>query len=328
MGWDCPGAVQFCAPELLEELAARSTEFVSTDESAIASRLRRFDRSSASWSMPEEHWSLGGQQDKFALAQLGGQWLEAHGSSATTHIFKPGVSSLMHQALVEHLTMRAAGFLGINVARTEFLSFEDQWAIVITRFDRHVDSTHTITRIHQEDFAQALGRLPEFKYEAARGPRLQDMSTLISRDSMVPVSDRLALADFALINAVAGAPDGHAKNIALLRLSRGSTVAPLFDLATGLAYESNKVDRTIALSIGGEREIARIYRKQLEKMANVLHIDNDAVFDRTVGLARDFPTAFHQAATEVSTVPGVQEVLDATMPRLIAHTEGIISRLE
>ena len=62
--------------------------------------------------------------------------------------------------------MRAASFLNINVAPTEHHRFEDQWEIVITRFDRQVIAGNEVLRIRQEDFTRALGKLPEFKYEA------------------------------------------------------------------------------------------------------------------------------------------------------------------
>jgi serine/threonine-protein kinase HipA len=47
----------------------------------------------------------------------------------------------------------------------------------------------------------------------------------------------MTLADFAAINLVAGAPDGHSKNISVLVTHDGQRqVAPLYDLATGLSY--------------------------------------------------------------------------------------------
>jgi serine/threonine-protein kinase HipA len=327
MGWDCPGAVQFCHPEQLDALAARSHDYVSIGESGIAARLRELGTQAASWTMREEHWSLGGQQEKIALTYLDGQWLEAHGSGATTHILKPGVNSLKHQALVEHLTMRAASFLNIDVAPTEYHRFEDQWAIVITRFDRNVIAGNEVLRIHQEDFTQALGRLPEFKYEASKGPGLQDMAQLITRDSVSLQGDRLGLADFLIINAVAGAPDGHSKNVGLLRTGGGSTIAPLFDLATGLAYESENVDRKIALSIGGERQISRVFRQQWDKAAAVLRIDSDVFISRVNGMAQAFPESFIRAINEVPDAEGIDKIAEQTLPRLVDNAQQIISRL-
>lgn len=328
MGWDCPGAVQFCEPERLNELAQRSLEYAQTDDKAIGSRLRAFEDTEASWTMPEEHWSLGGQQEKFALARISGQWFEAHGAAATTHIFKPGIKRLKFQALVEHLTMRAASLAGVTVAPSEYRQFDGQWAIVIERFDRALDLGDEIRRLHQEDFCQATGRTPDRKYEERRGPTLRDMNNVIQRESISLKDDREALADFLAINVVAGAPDGHSKNIALLRGNHGSTIAPLFDLATGLAYDQDKVDRKIALSVGGERQVSRIYRKQWQRTAEVIGINSDELIARVGQLASDFPPAFEDAINEVSDAPGAAEVAERAIHRLTEHCALILGRLD
>lgn len=125
MGWDCPGAVQFCRADDLDELTGRGASYEPVDEAAIAQRLRALAADPASWTMPDEHWSLGGQQEKLALARVGGTWHEARGGAATTHIVKPGIRALHHQALVEHATMAAAAALGVDIARTQLTRFED-----------------------------------------------------------------------------------------------------------------------------------------------------------------------------------------------------------
>ena len=61
--------------------------------------------------------------------------------------------------------MRAASMLGVDIADSQMMGFEDQWAIVVERFDRIVDGTQ-IDRLHQEDMCQAIGRMPEKKYES------------------------------------------------------------------------------------------------------------------------------------------------------------------
>ncbi|MBM7518002.1 HipA domain-containing protein [Nocardioides nitrophenolicus] len=83
------------------------------------------------------------------------------------------------------------------------------------RFDR-ATSADRVLRLHQEDFCQALGRLPEKKYESAGGPGLRDLAGLVRKQMTQPEDDLRALADFLAVNLVAGAPDGHAKNISLI----------------------------------------------------------------------------------------------------------------
>ena len=87
---------------------------------------------------------------------------------------------------------------------------------------------------------------------AAWVPTIADKIRVIRQESTRQESDILALADFLIINVVAGAPDGHSKIISILRLAGNTWVAPLYDLATGLVYDSRDVDRSVAVSAGGQ----------------------------------------------------------------------------
>lgn len=327
MGWECPGAVQFCREEDLGELRTRDGEHQPVSDTEIADRIRALAGNEPSWTMPGEHWSLGGQQEKFALAKLDGRWHTAHGSAATTHIVKPGIKQLHHQALIEHVTMEAASAVGVVVAESTFTRFDDQWAIVVDRFDRSLVAGRVL-RTHQEDFAQACGRMPAHKYESRNGPGLADMMRVITRESTGLFDDRLALADFLIINLVAGAPDGHAKNVSLLRAPGLTRVAPLYDLAAGLAYDARKVERAVALSIGGERIASRIRRHQLRKAAEVLGLGPDLLIGRVAVLAEAFPKAFEEVLEGLAgSAPGAQEVAERTVPALEDHTRQILDRL-
>lgn len=327
MGWDCPGAVQFCLPEDLGRLSEQESSHEPIDEAGIAQRLRNLVTDPASWTMPDEHWSLGGQQEKFALASVGGVWHEARGGAATTHILKPGIKALHHQALVEHVTMAAAASLDVDIAGNRLMRFEDQWAIVVKRFDRFPGDEGAVLRLHQEDFCQALGRLPDRKYEARGGPTLADMVRIVGQQSSHRDDDLLALADFLIINVVAAAPDGHSKNISMLRVPTLTGIAPLYDLATGLAYGTDRVERAVAVSVGGERQLARIYVKQWRKAANILGLPEDALRARVAQLAVGFPDAYESALTAISEAPGAAEVEERSLPVVKAHCEQVLGRL-
>jgi serine/threonine-protein kinase HipA len=328
MGWECPGAVQFCRVEDVDGLLSRAGEYEPVDDARIARRLRELIDEPASWAMPEEHWSLGGQQEKFALTMLDGQWHEAHGSAATTHIIKPGIKALLHQAVVEHLTMAAASELGVDVAASRIVRFDDQWALVIERFDRIVGGDGSVVRVHQEDFCQALGRLPEAKYESRGGPELADMAGVVKKWSSWRDDDLMALADFVAINVVAGAPDGHAKNISLLLAHDGQrAVAPLYDLATGLSYDRGTVDRSVAVSVGGERIFSRIRRKQWDKAAGTLGLETGLLIDRVRRMAEVYPDAFERAVSSIQDVPGADEVGTRTLPALREHCKSLVQQL-
>jgi len=186
IGKDCPGAVQFCAPDDVEQVLDRPGRLVPVSPADVEQRLveLRLD-DSASWTMRDEHWSLGGTQAKFALRRGGEAWFEAEGAQPSTHILKPGVRGLRSQSLVEHVSMRAAAECGVSVAHTERLEFKSESAVVVTRFDRRQDGSRLV-RLHQEDLCQALG--VSEKYEEHGGPSAHDVVELLRERSRKVVS--------------------------------------------------------------------------------------------------------------------------------------------
>lgn len=171
MGRECAGAVQF-VPEGDEHLLeAGHGEYVPLSDARIGERLRtlRTPEGQPSWTVRDEHWSLGGAQAKFALARIAGQWCEASGAAPTTHIFKPGIGAMKHQAAVEFATMRASRALGLPTASVNVQVFDAEPTLVVERFDRRplggASSDGAIRRIHQVDLCQAAGVRPDRKYE-------------------------------------------------------------------------------------------------------------------------------------------------------------------
>jgi serine/threonine-protein kinase HipA len=327
MGWDCPGAVQFSNPDELDEMRSRANKVKRSSEADIEERLRTLRDDSAAWALPDEHWSLPGQQEKFALVLRDGRWYTAKGSAATTHIIKPGIGRLHHQALVEYATMRAARDVGLDVATVEFAHFGQEPAIVIERFDRVLVSGEMV-RVHQEDFCQAVGVLPERKYEEHNGPSLARLGEVITRHSSDREADHWALAEFAAINYVSGAPDGHAKNISLALWPDDIHVAPLYDLATSFPYEDRSpATRKSAFSIGGRREFGKVMGKHWDRAAADMKVDA-AQYRRAVRMmATPFPDAFADALDQTG-LPEASHVRERTMPRLQRHIDDLVARLD
>lgn len=333
MGWDCPGAVQITPPDQLKAMRGRTGGLKPVTDREIGQRVARLRDHTAEWTLPDEHWSLAGQQEKFALAQRltrDGRrrgWAEARGSAPTTHIVKPGIGRLHDQALVEHATMRAAAALGVEVARTEFAEFGGQPALIVERFDRVQLPDGNVQRIHQEDLCQAMGRRPENKYEEDGGPTAKDMARLLRAHAHDPDRELLKLADFVLINYAAVAPDGHSKNVSIRILPNGDVrMAPLYDLASGLPYDKETVDRRLALSIGGERIIDRIHAAQWTRAARELGVPDDVLLPRARELLAGFPDAFRDALYQIGTAKAT-EVWDHAATRIAEHAAASLRRL-
>ena len=271
IGLDCPGAVQFCqqyTDALREEL------LVPVNEHEIARRLKAGREEDCGWIAHGEHWSLGGQQNKFALRKRGGNWFSCEGAAATTHIFKSGVRGLSHQALNEYVCMHLATECGIDTARVEYLEFKDdkgiEPAIVVERYDRIRDGD-CVLRLHQEDLCQALGCLPENKYTIYGGPSSADIIELLQLTGAESHRNVARFLQMLFFNYLIAATDAHAKNYSLMLDSCGAhRLAPLYDVASIAPYIADDSWRNnppkLAMSIGGENRTGYVSAGNINRM--------------------------------------------------------------
>lgn len=329
IGLDCPGAVQFYPAEEGEGVAVRHGALRPLTDHEVALRLKSIARGpGSSWMGLEESWSLGGNQGKFALALEHGAWCECRGSAPTTHILKNGVSGFELQALNEFVCMRTAGMCGIPVAHLDYCLFEDEPALVVERYDRVRDASGQVVRIHQEDFCQALSVMPNQKYGSDGGPSMADALLLLAKTRDAEVNLRY-FTQMVFYNCLIGAPDGHAKNYSLLLGNEGiALLAPMYDVASGLAYEHMRRKGRLAMAIGGENRFGRVGGGALERYAQgggdrvgraMEQAGLDAVGCRELmaNLAQRVPAAMEQVFEVESALPGMDE--------LRAHLLGPVS---
>ena len=278
IGLDCPGAVQFCAPDTR---AYREERLVPISDCEIAQRLRAGRREGFSWIAESEHWSLGGQQNKFALRKRGDEWFSCEGAAATTHIFKSGVAGLSHQALNEYVCMRLADACGIDSANVEYHEFNDgegiEPAIVVERYDR-IDNGEAVSRLHQEDFCQALGCLPQNKYTMYGGPSCADCIRLLKSTGIAARENVARFLQMLFFNYLIAATDAHAKNYSMILEQSGAhRLAPMYDVASIAPYvkavEWKSKPPKLAMSIGGENKAGCVSARNIERM--VEHCDLD-----------------------------------------------------
>ncbi|MGN6245173.1 MAG: type II toxin-antitoxin system HipA family toxin [Motilibacteraceae bacterium] len=319
VGSDAAGGAIFLPPDV-PPTAHGHLEPVS--EAQIAERLRRLREDETDWLDDEEHWSLAGAQAKFTLRATDSGWAVAHGLEPSTHIIKPGITRVPAHAATEHVSMRAAAALGLDVARTDFRLFEDQPAIVVTRFDRLVAASGQILRVHQEDLLQALALDPSRKYEADSGPGVQRIVRLFRSLPADFAADAIArFAQALIVNAVLGAPDAHAKNYALLHAGAAVRLAPLYDLASGLLGERGGTLRypRSAMSIGGERAFGALQRTHWDGLARATGLPVDQITDWVSAYATAAPDALADAINALPrTTPDRDLLTGALLPRVTA----------
>ncbi|PLS28685.1 type II toxin-antitoxin system HipA family toxin [Bifidobacterium parmae] len=303
IGLDCAGGVQFVLPEHADSFRQDAT-LKPISEGEIARRLRGIAGTGGrSWQMNDEHWSLNGAQDKIALRFEHGQWFEALGSAATTHIIKPGISGYHEQAFNEYVCMKAIQKLGIPTATTDFRVFDGLPVLVSTRWDRRLiiraDGTTTIARIHQEDFCQATSHMTSEKYQAEGGPGAEEIAACIRDNALGNDSATLFLIALILNFLMAGT-DAHAKNYAILEpIGARPTLAPLYDIASMHAYDTQYRQRKLAMKIGGENNYERIELRHWRKLAERTRIVDTGIMELLLTeYALKLPEAFHVAGEE------------------------------
>lgn len=238
VGRDCVGAVQLL-PDGEAPGRVDTVDATPMTDSEVAALLRGTVRSlSGAHETDDFRISIAGAQEKTALLWHDGQWCKPHGMTPTTHIFKlpMGLVGGMRADFTtsvenEWLCARIARAYGLPVAECSVASFEDQKALVVTRFDRRLASTGThLLRLPQEDFCQATGTSPALKYEVDGGPGIQrGMDLLLG--SVAAGHDRETFFRAQLVFWLLCATDGHAKNFSLHIEAGGRyRLTPLYDI--------------------------------------------------------------------------------------------------
>lgn len=308
-GGDCAGAISCVpkgeapgkAPGRLDEDYERLSE---EDLEKIAASLRDRKILPSSTRNPSP---VAGFQGKIALACLsdGGFALPKEGSGApTTHILK--VPEKGQEALVdrEHCLMSiAADVYSDDVARTETIDIGSVRGLLVERFDRHVENG-VVSRIHQEDFCQALGIPREFKYQRDGKPgrifSAKAVRQVLSR-SATPATARLRFLEATLLNLALGNTDNHAKNHALLYRGGAPDFAPLYDIVPVL------LDRTVShefsISIGNAETFDDLVQMDLYQFAEGIGVpvERKAAKEQARKLASDL---FGRVAGELGRCSG------------------------
>ncbi|MDR0284287.1 MAG: HipA domain-containing protein [Propionibacteriaceae bacterium] len=247
-------------------------------------------------------FSLAGAQPKIALTSLNGAWGIPHGAVPTTHIFKPSLGGFNRLDLVEHMTMRAAAHLDLEVSTTEIHLIDEIPCLVTTRYDRSFDGTRW-HRLHQEDLTQALSVMSDKKYQHDDGgPGVGAIAQLLR--ALPLAEDRLPVAQAfycALVfNVLARCTDAHAKNYSLLLNEQSVRLAPLYDLATIAPHATPREPTYSAMRIGDHHRFSSISLADFLMTARTLGLDTDWASQIVTRFRAQLPGAFESARDDVA----------------------------
>lgn len=265
--------------------------------------------------------SLAGAQDKLPVALHENMLAIPINGAPSTHILKPDNPRLPGSVQNEALCMVLARRIGLPTAPVTTGKVGERSYLLVTRYDRAVSDDGT-RRIHQEDFCQALGRAPAAKYEfnrtGQRGPSLADMFALLRQH--MTARDITRLLDAVIFNIATGNVDSHAKNYSILLQPHGPSLAPLYDLMSGLAWDG--ITSNHAQDIGGQRRGRHIYGRHWQRMAEACGLAAKATVRRVEDVTKRLVDELPAAIEEVTAMPAGRGVMLDVFAKAIEERIG------
>ena len=248
IGGDCAGAVSILRPA---DIPGASGQYRPISPEALALDLTTLPAHPFLAGEEGVRLSLAGAQNKLPLYVEDGKFFIPEGNLASSHILKTAIPQLENRVVNEAFCMNLALKVGLPVPVAQVVEIGGQEFYMIERYDRKRIAPGDIERLHQEDFCQALGVIPEMKYEQEGGPGFQACFRLVEEWSDEPILDTLSLLKWALFNFLIGNADSHAKNLSFLYAAETVRLAPFYDLLSTAVYE--RVSNKFAMKMGGQK---------------------------------------------------------------------------
>ena len=170
LGRDCAGAVVIQPADSPAPQPATTATAETLDAAGLEEMVRTL-QSAPLGSGGRVRVSLAGVQEKLLLTRMpDGAWGLPVDGTPSTHILKPEIAAYPYTVENEAFCMRTAKHLGLGVAQVDTAEIAGRKVLIVERFDREVGADGTTTRIHQEDLCQAVGVVPDEKYEDDGAP--------------------------------------------------------------------------------------------------------------------------------------------------------------
>lgn len=308
LGRECLGAIRI-------EDSNSSPECDSAYEKLSLDNLKALASEGATKStelITRAHLSLAGASGKVGLYydNANNAWYLPTGRASSTHIVKQSHVRLSNIVVNEQLALMTAKKLGIAVPDSFIVSSEGvsdgDVLLALARYDRIITEKSKLAcglpvplRLHQEDFAQAIGVAAKDKYETLGKHYLNDMMQILRLWSANPIEDQLRLWDVVAFNYLIGNTDNHIKNISLAYSPdmRSIRLAPAYDLISTVVYESSSLDMSFA--INGKYDITALNRDDFKAAAVEAGLGSGMPMKRFDAIAKAFPAALADSAAEL-----------------------------
>ena len=315
IGGECAGAVSFLEPGQALRTSAQGDDVQWLSDEEVVAILDELPRRPMLAGKDGLRLSLAGAQDKLPVVFDGERIGLPLDGTPSSHILKPAIHAVEDSVINEGFCMALAEAMQLKPAKARIHVVLDRCFLLVERYDRVVTAPGHRQRLHQEDFCQALGVVPEMKYQNEGGPDLTQCFDLVRRATRPSAPQVLRLFDYVIFNALIGNHDAHAKNFSLLYSGKTPVLAPLYDTLSTAVYPT--LTPKMAMKIGSKYKFSEVQARHWDQFAEAAGLAKAQAKRRVLSLAKSLPASARKLQAE----PGHKFAGNGVVDRIIALIE-------
>lgn len=287
IGGECAGAVTFLETGQTLRTSVEGDEVQWLSDEEVIAMLDELPRRPMLAGKDGLRLSLAGAQDKLPVVVNGDRIGLPRNGTPSSHILKPPIHTVEDSVTNEGFCLALAEAMRLKPARSRIHAVRDRQFLLVERYDRTIDAEGRLQRQHQEDFCQALGVVPEMKYQNEGGPDLAQCFALIRRVTRPSAPQVLRLLDYVIFNALIGNHDAHAKNFSLLYADKVPVLAPFYDTLSTAVYTS--LTHKMAMKLGSKYIFSEVQARHWDQFAQEAGLSVAQTRKRILELAKQLP---------------------------------------
>ena len=323
IGGECAGAVSLLQPGQLMSSHGYNVQWLSDDE--LVAILDKLPHKPMLAGQDDLRLSLAGAQDKLPVAFDGERIGLPMNGTPSSHILKPTIHGLAGTVVNEGFCLALADAMQLKVAKSQIRSVLGREFLLVERYDRVISAEGQWHRQHQEDFCQALGVIPEMKYQNEGGPDLAQCFDLVRRMTRPSAPHVLCMLDYVIFNALIGNHDAHAKNFSLLYTDKSAILAPLYDVLSTAIYPN--LTPKMAMKIGGKYKFSEVQARHWDRFLKEAGLSRAQARKRIMALAKALPVTARELQSDPSQGFTGQAVVDQIVTLIEKRSALTLQRL-
>ena len=302
IGGECAGAVTFLEPGQTLSAQNQQDDVQWLSEKEVIAILDELPRRPMLAGQDGLRLSLAGAQDKLPVVFDGNRIGLPRNGTPSTHILKSAIQAVEDSVANEGFCLALADALQLKPAKSKVHVMGGRAFLLVERYDRIAEAHKPgltegqVRRLHQEDFCQALGVVPEMKYQNEGGPELAQCFELVRRVTRPSAPQVLRLFDYVIFNALIGNHDAHAKNFSLLYSSVTPVLAPFYDTLSTAVYPT--LTPKMAMKIGSKYKFSEVQAQHWDQFAVSAGLAKAPARRRILELARNLPASARQLQSD------------------------------